>query len=152
MKNTIQHIFFAFACCALLLSSCSKSEDETEQPQTILSTVAGTWLEYAYLNSDGYFTDISGTGYNMYYEFAIPDQFLQYTIDENGEKDVLHKGVWTYSAESQKVHIEEERGWNMDITVEYNNELGNGIYTAVFDIKGRTQVQSSTVKVKRISE
>lgn len=152
MKTNIQNIFIAITCCILLFSSCSKSDNEPELPQTALSTIAGTWLEYAYLNSDGYFTDISDTGYNMYYEFAIPDQFMQYTIDEKGEKDILHKGTWTYSTELKTVHVEEERGWNLDISVEYNNELGNGLYTAVFDIKGRTQVQSSTVKVKRISE
>ena len=88
MQRVIQYIFIICAF-ALSFSSCSKSSDEDEEPQTKLSTIAGTWLEYAYLNSDGYFTDISNTGYNMYYEFAIPNKFTQYSINENGEKEIF---------------------------------------------------------------
>lgn len=152
MQRVIQYIFIICAF-ALSFSSCSKSSEEDEEPQTKLSTIAGTWLEYAYLNSDGYFTDISNTGYNMYYEFAIPNKFTQYSINENGEKEISHTGTWGYSAESQHVYIEEERGWNLDISVEFDNDIKNdGLYHAIFDIKGRTPNQSSTIKVKRISQ
>ncbi len=133
---------------ALSLSSCSKSNEE--EPPIKLSTIVGTWLEYAYLNSDNYFTDISNTGYNMYYEFDASNQYAQYTIDESGEKEILHKGVWSYSAESQQIYVEEERGWNLYISVEFDNEINDGLHRATFDIKGRTPLQSSTIKVKRI--
>lgn len=152
MQRVIQYIFIICAF-ALSFSSCSKSSEEDEEPQTKLSTIAGTWLEYAYLNSDGYFTDISNTGYNMYYEFAIPNKFTQYSINENGEKEISHTGTWGYSAESQHVYIEEERGWNLDISVEFDNDIKNdGLFHATFDIKGRTPNQSSIIKVKRISQ
>ena len=149
MQKVIQYIFLI---SAFILVGCSKSDGDLE-PDTKLSTVAGTWLEYAYLNSDGYFTDISDTGYNVYYEFAIPNQFTQYTINENGERDILHTGLWFYSVESQLISIKEERGWNLDISVEFDNGIQNdGLCHATFDIKGRTPNQSSTVKVKRISQ
>jgi len=151
MQKVIQYIFLT-CIFAFSLSSCSKSNEEDEEVQIKLSTIAGTWLEYAYLNSDGYFTDISDTGHNVYYEFAVPNQFTQYTIDESGEKDISHKGVWSYSADSQHIYVEEERGWNLDIYVEFDNETNGGIYHAIFDIKGRTPIQSSTIKVKRISQ
>ena len=135
MQKVIQYIFLI---SAFILVGCSKSDGELE-PDTKLSTVAGTWLEYAYLNSDGY--------------FAIPNQFTQYTINENGERDILHTGLWFYSVESQLISIKEERGWNLDISVEFDNGIQNdGLCHATFDIKGRTPNQSSTVKVKRISQ
>ena len=149
MQKVIQYIFLI---SAFILVGCSKSDGELE-PDTELYTITGTWFEYAYLNSDGYFTDISDTGYNVYYEFAIPNQFTQYTINENGERDILHTGLWTYSADSQHILIEEEHGWNLDISVEFDNDIKNdGLYHAIFDIKGRTPNQSSIVKVKRISQ
>lgn len=152
MQRVIQYIFIICAF-TLSFSSCSKSNEEDEEPQTKLSTIAGTWFQYAYLNSGGYFTDISDTGYNMYYEFAQPNQFTQYTIDVNGEKEIIHKGIWSYSAESQHIFIKEERGWNLDISVEFDNDVKNDdLYHATFDIKGRTPNQSSTIKVKRISQ
>lgn len=149
MQRMIQYLLFA--CMVLSLPSCSKSDEE--EPQIKLSTVAGTWLEYAYLNSGGYFTDISDTGYNMYYEFAIPNQFTQYSINEKGEKEISHTGTWSYSTESQRIYIEEERGWDLDISVEFDNGAKNdGLVHATFDIKGRTPISSSTIKVKRISQ
>lgn len=147
MQRVIQYIFIICAF-ALSFSSCSKSSDEDEEPQTKLSTIAGTWLEYAYLNSDGYFTDISNTGYNMYYEFAIPNKFTQYTVDDAGEKEIIKQGEWVYNAETNVAHVTEPQGWNLDITFDFG--VLNDSYIATMKIKGRTPTSSSTIKARLV--
>ena len=47
--------------CLQMLCGCSSSDNE-EQP-TQPHDITGVWLEYAYLCSDGYFVDISDTGW-----------------------------------------------------------------------------------------
>lgn len=116
----------------------------------ILSTIAGTWLEYAYLNSNGYFTDISDTGYNMYYEFAMPNQFTQYTINEKGER-IFHTREHGLIPLNHNIY---RRTWmEFGYSVKFDNDIKNdGLYHVTFDIKGRTPNQSSIIKVKRISQ
>ena len=58
--------------CALSVS-CSKDNTlDNEEPQTVLSDIAGTWFQYAYLCSDGYFVDISDTGIAHIMNLPIP--------------------------------------------------------------------------------
>lgn len=131
----------------MALFACSKS-NINEEPETILSDISGVWSEYAYLCSDGYFVDIYDTGYNMYYEFARPNIFTQYSLNENGEKVIEKQGEWVYNPETRIAHIEEPHGWNLDISFTFI-DLGMTFH-AIMDIKGRTNNSSSTIKAKKI--
>lgn len=141
--------YIVLLCVCLLSFSCSKDTTESEEPQIALYDISGVWSEYAYKCSDGYFVDISDTGYNMYYEFVRPDKFMQYNIDENGNKDIVKQGTWTYNPETKVAHIEEPRGWNLDITFSFI-ESDDMYYNAILDIKGRTPQSSSIIKAKCI--
>lgn len=146
----MKHIkFILIAAITMVLFACSKS-DINEEPETILSDISGVWSEYAYLCSDGYFVDISDTGYNMYYEFASPNKFTQYTVEDAEKKEIIKQGEWVYNAETNVAHVTEPRGWNLDITFDFG--VLNDSYIATMKIKGRTPNQSSTIKVKRISQ
>ena len=65
-------IFFA-VLFASMLSGCSSDTgaDEERKPTIMLSDIFGVWVEYAYLCSDGYFVDISGTGDEVFFDFGI---------------------------------------------------------------------------------
>lgn len=95
----MQKVKYTWLVFALMLvnmaCSCSSSlnDDGDDEPQVVLSDISGTWTEYAYKCSDGYFVDISGTG--CVYEFARPDAFTKYQI-KDGEKEILTQGKWTY--------------------------------------------------------
>lgn len=139
--------FILLAAITMIFFACSKS-DINEEPEIVLSDISGVWSEYAYLCSDGYFVDISDTGYNMYYEFARPNIFTQYSLDENGEKVIEKQGEWVYYPETRIAHIEEPRGWNLDISFTF---IDSGMtFHAIMDIKGRTNNSSSTIKAKKI--
>lgn len=141
------YIIILFLC--VFSASCSKDTLKDEEPEIDLLDISGVWAEYAYKCSDGYFVDISDTGYKMYYEFARPDKFIQYNIDENGNKEIVKQGVWTYKPETKIAHVEELNGWNLDITFSFI-ESGDMYYNAIMDIKGRTPASCSTIKAKRI--
>lgn len=144
----MKHIkFILIAAITMMLFACSKS-DINEKPGTILSDISGVWSEYAYLCSDGYFVDISGTGYNMYYEFAIPNKFTQYTLDDAEKKEIIKQGEWVYNAATSVAHVTEPRGWNLDITFDF--DVLNDSYIATMKIKGRTPTSSSTIKARFI--
>lgn len=143
--------FFSLAFLGMVLTltcACSDSNNE-EEPQVQLSDISGVWSEYAYLCSDGYFVDISATGYNMYYEFAHPNNFVQYSFDQDGNKEIAKQGKWTFDPNTQTAHIDEPRGWNLDIKFEFAQSSSD---EATLYIVGRTQNSNSTVKVKRIKK
>lgn len=143
----MKHIkFILIAAITMVLFACSKS-DINEEPETILSDISGVWSEYAYLCSDGYFVDISDTGYNMYYEFARPDAFTKYQI-KDGEKEILTQGKWTYNPGTRTAEIKEPRGW--DLTIKFDFAMLNGSYIATMKIKGRTPTSNSTIKARLI--
>ena len=146
--NIYKYVILFLLC--LLSVSCSKDtlNDEEREPEIVLSDISGTWLEYAYLCSDGYFVDISDTGYNMYYEFAIPNKFTQYTVNDAGEREIIKQGEWVYNAETNVAHVTEAQGWNLDIT--FNFGMLDDSYIATMKIKGRTPTSSSTIKAKLI--
>lgn len=147
MEKSIKVILCAVL--GVLACSCSTIDEQKEEPQTLLSDISGVWLEYAYLCEDGYFVDISDTGFNEYYEFARPNIFTKYTIYNNGDKYIDTQGEWTYNPETRIAHIEEPNGWNLDITFTFIDDE-SGTYAATMDIKGRTGISSSTIKARKI--
>ena len=130
--------------CLQMLCGCSSSDDE-EQP-TQPHDITGVWLEYAYLCSDGYFVDLSNTGYNMYYEFVQPNVFNQYEIND-GNKDYHTQGTWTFNTETNTASIKEPRGWNLDIRFEFISDND-----ATLHITGRTTTSNKTIKARRINK
>lgn len=146
--KTIRFFALSLLSVALLcVCACTSSNDEEETPQTRLSTVHGTWQEYAYLNSDGYFTDIQQTGYIHCFDFDVPDTFTEYTINADGTKDISKQGTWTFNTDTQTAYVEEPRGWNLTIQFKFADSDNATLY-----ITGRTKINNSTIKVKRISK
>lgn len=146
MERTINK-FAALLLCLVATLVCSCSESSDEEPEIVLSDITGVWHQTAYLCSDGYFVPIYGFDAN-YYEFANANDsgqyiFTQYTLDESGDKDILKQGEWTYNPQTRCAHVEEPRGWNLDIYFTFE-EKNN----AVLEIHGRTATSSSTVKAK----
>ena len=127
-----------------LLSGCSSSDDDT--PDVALSDISGVWLEYAYLCSDGYFVDISDTGDCIYFDFARPNTFNQYTIND-GQKEMSMQGTWTFNPETSMASIKEPRGWDLEISFTFKDANDATLY-----IKGKTDNQTRTIKAKRISQ
>lgn len=145
MGKQVKNYWIALALIFLqLLCGCSSSDDET--PDVALSDISGVWLEYAYLCSDGYFVDISNTGYNMYYEFLKPNIFNQYTIVD-GNKDYHTQGTWTFNPETSTAIIKEPRGWDLSIKFDFASNENATLY-----IIGKTQNSNQIVKVKRTSK
>ncbi len=143
--------FAALLLCIVATVVCSCSESNDEEPEVALSDIAGVWHQTAYLCSDGYFVSVYGFDAN-YYDFAIPDEsgqciFTQYTLDESGNKEIIKQGEWTYNPETKCAHVEELRGWNLDIYFTFE-EKNN----AVLEIRGRTATSSSTVKAKLLTK
>lgn len=127
-----------------LVSSCTKAEDEPE-PSFDYSDISGVWYQYAYKCSDGYFVNIEGNGLDEYYSFGHTGEFEHYGIMADGQKDIHTTGKYTYNPQTHEIHVDEPRGWNLDINVVFDGEN-----TAVFNIKGRTNNQSSTIRVRKI--
>lgn len=147
MKRVIRNILLICACvCAC---ACTKGDDE--EPTVQLSDISGVWQQTSFLSSGGYFVPVYGLD-AIHYDFARPDEsgvyvYTQYTLDEQGNKDISKQGTWTYDPLTQRAHIDEPRGWNLDIHFTFG-EKNN----ATLDIKGRTANSSSTVKVKRLTK
>jgi hypothetical protein len=144
----VKYIWLAFALMLVNLAcSCSSSlndDGNDDEPQVVLSDISGTWTEYAYKCSDGYFVDISGTG--CVYEFARPDAFTKYQI-KDGEKEILTQGKWTYNPGTRTAEIKEPRGW--DLTIKFDFAVNEN---ATLYIIGKTANQNQTIKVKRTSK
>ena len=143
----VKYTWLAFALMLVNLAcSCSSSlnDDGYDEPQVVLSDISGTWTEYAYKCSDGYFVDISGTG--CVYEFARPDAFTKYQI-KDGKKEILTQGKWTYNPGTRTAEIKEPRGW--DLTIKFDFAVNEN---ATLYIIGKTANQNQTIKVKRTSK
>ena len=145
MQRLIRYILL-FACvCA---SACSESViEEKNDPELPGVGISGLWVQTAYLCSDGYFVAVNAPD-AVHYEFARADEngefiYTQYTVAENGERDISKQGTWTYDAQTQSAHITEPRGWNLDIHFTFEGERD-----AILKIKGRTANSSSTVKAR----
>ena len=147
MQGIIRNILLICAC----VCACACTTDGEDEPEIQLSDISGVWQQTAFLCSDGYFVPVYGLD-AIHYEFAQADNFgiqtyIQYTLNEQGNKDISKQGTWTYDPQTQRAHIDEPRGWNLDIHFTFG-EKNN----ATLDIKGRTANSSSTVKVKRLTK
>lgn len=147
MERVIRNILLICAC----VCACACTTDGEDEPEIQLSDISGVWQQTAFLCSDGYFVPVYGLD-AIHYEFAQADNFgiqtyIQYTLNEQGNKDISKQGTWTYDPQTQRAHIDEPRGWNLDIHFTFG-EKNN----ATLDIKGRTANSSSTVKVKRLTK
>lgn len=131
---------------ATIMAGCSNDTGNDEEPKTLLRDISGVWVEYAYL-SDGLFIDVSDAPGLVHYEFAISDNFTKYIIDEQGQKDIYSQGKWTFDPYTQSAHVEESRGWNLDIAFTFEDTEH-----ATMFIKGRTQQSNIIVKAKRTQQ
>ena len=131
---------------ATIMAGCSTDTGNDEEPKTLLCDISGVWVEYAYL-SDGVFIDVSDAPGMVHYEFAIPDNFTQYIIDEQGQKDICSQGKWTFDPDTQSAHVEESRGWNLDIAFTFADTEH-----ATMTIKGRTPQSNIIIKAKRMQQ
>ena len=145
MQKLLKIYWIALALICLQMLCCCSSSDNEEQP-TQPHDITGVWLEYAYLCSDGYFVDISNTGYNMYYEFVQPNIFNQYEIID-GDKNYHTQGTWTFDNISNVAKVIEPRGWNLDIRFEFISDND-----ATLHITGRTTTSNMTIKARRINK
>ena len=143
----MKYTWFVFALMLVNMAcSCSSSLNDggDDEPQVVLYDISGTWTEYAYKCSDGYFVDISGTGF--VYEFARPDAFTKYQI-KDGKNEILTQGKWTYHPETRTAEIKEPRGWDLTIKFDFSVNENATLY-----IIGKTANQNQTIKVKRTSK
>ena len=146
----MQKVKYTWLVFALMLvnmaCSCSSSLNDggDDEPQVVLYDISGTWTEYAYKCSDGYFVDISGTG--CVYEFARTDAFTKYQI-KVGKKEILTQGKWTYHPETRTAEIKESRG--LDLTIKFDFSVNEN---ATLYIIGKTANQNQTIKVTRTSK
>lgn len=140
-KRWLVNNCIALACvCLCACSSTSESEDE---PAVVLSTIAGQWDVTAYQDGTHY---IPATN-PEYYLFA-PDGAFTHVYEHAADLVDTTTGQYTYDRENQTIHVDEPRGWNLDINVQFLSDTDGG-YKAIFNVKGRTPAQSKTVRVQR---
>ena len=124
--------------------ACSSTTDDSgDEPAVALSTIAGRWNVTAY--QDGtHFTPATNP---EYYDFA-PDGGFTHVYEHTADLIDTTTGRYTYDPEKQSIHVDEPRGWNLDIAVQFLSDNDGG-YKAVFNVKGRTPAQSKVVRVQR---
>ena len=147
MQRIIRYILLLCACACV----CACTKGGEDEPEVQLFDISGVWQQTAFLCSDGYFIPVYGVD-AIHYEFTISNGsgeyiYTQYTLNEQGNKDISKQGTWQYDPQTQRAHVAEPRGWDLDIYFTFN-EKNN----ATLDIQGRTVNSSSTVKVKRLTK
>lgn len=141
MNKILQRLCLACACvCACACSSNDLGEDE---PNISLSTIVGRWNVTAYKDGAYY---IPATN-PEYYEFE-PDGNFTHIYEYADDLKNTTTGHYTYDRDNRTIHVEEPRGWNLDIAVQFTLST-DGNYNAIFNVTGRTSIQSKTVKVQR---
>lgn len=131
-------------CACVCACACSTDDVGQEEPATVLlSTMAGKWVVVAY--QDG--THFIPATNPEYYSFE-PDGAFMHVYEYSPELSDTLTGRYTYNPDNLTIHVEEPRGWDLDFKVQFLDSDA-GKYVAIFDIKGRTQVQSKTVRVQR---
>lgn len=136
MKKIINKIILV----VLFLTTIIACKKQDNQPP--IYDITGTWYNYAYLCSDGYFVDISDTGHDTYFIFSKSNTFTEYLVF-NGKTEIRNEGTWTYDPYLQYVEIKEPRGWDFTISIEFENDN-----QATFMIYGHL-ITSRTLKVRR---
>lgn len=143
MKTTIYKIALLLVCLSFV--ACSDDGDDTATKKTTTQySIVGTWLEYAYLNSDGYFTNISNSGYNSYYDFAQDGTFTSWEEYTSGEHFDSASGTWEYSDVENVVLVTQTNGrtWNITLTWTNNDDVRMDIV--------KSGGSSSSIKTQRV--
>lgn len=129
--------------CFCMVACSSTTDDSGDEPAVILSTIAGRWNVTSY--QDG--THFIPATNPEYFDFS-PDGNFTHVYEHTADLVDTTTGIYTYDREKQSIHVEEPRGWNLDIQVQFLSDT-NGGYKAIFTVKGRTPAQSKVVKVQR---
>ncbi|WP_289287520.1 hypothetical protein [uncultured Duncaniella sp.] len=136
---------FVVLLVGLCGGACSSSTDDSDdEPTVVLSTIAGRWNVTAY--QDG--THFIPATNPEYYNFT-PDGDFSHVYEHTDDLIDTTTGRYTYDPEKQSIYVDEPRGWNLDITVQFLSDTGGG-YTAIFNVKGRTPAQSKVIRVQRL--
>lgn len=132
------------ACACVCVCACSSTNDDSgDEPAVVLSTIAGRWNVTAY--QDGtHFTPATNP---EYYDFTPSGDFT-HVYEHTADLTDTTTGRYTYDCDNLTIHVEEPRGWNLDIAVQILSDTSDG-YTAIFNVKGRTPAQSKVVRVQR---
>jgi len=142
MNKTVNWLLALLAC--VLVSGCSSTNDNSEdEPAVILSTIVGRWNVTSY--QDG--THFIPATNPEYFDFS-PDGNFTHVYEHTADLVDTTTGIYTYDHEKQSIHVEEPRGWNLDIAVQFLSDTDGG-YKAVFNVKGRTPAQLKVVRVQR---
>lgn len=134
---------FATLCACVFMVACSSTDASEEEPAVVLSTIAGRWNVTAY--QDG--TKFTPATNPEYYDFTPSGDFT-HVYKHTADLIDTTTGRYTYDRDNQTIHVEEPRGWNLDIAVQFVSGT-SGDYQAIFNVKGRTPAQSKIVRVKR---
>ena len=131
----------ALAC--VCVCACSKNDNIEDEPQIDLSTVTGRWNVTAY--QDG--THFIPATNPEYYEFSPSGDFT-HVYEHTADLIDTKTGSYTYDRNTHTIHVDEPRGWNLDIVVQFLS-VNSGDYQAIFNVTGRAPVQSKIVRVQR---
>lgn len=136
----MQRIKFIMIALILAISfaGCSKDSEQEATESYTYDKLLGRWLVTSYYTSGGYFVPNSD---GEYYEFTSNKQYTHYYGDVL--KDV-ENGTFLFESKTYTVVGKDPRGWDFTINVSFTGEN-----SATFDIKGKTETQSKTVKVVR---
>lgn len=141
MNKLFTWIALAFVCIGVC--ACSSDKDSEDEPTVVLSSIAGQWDVTAYKDGTTYYPATN----TEYYLFE-PNGAFTHVYEHTADLVDTTIGQYTYNPESQTIHVDEPRGWNLDIAVQFLSDTDGG-YKAIFDVKGRTPIQSKTVRVQR---
>lgn len=141
--NKIANWLLALLACVLMSGCSSTTNDSEDEPAVVLSTIAGRWNVTAYQDGTHF---ISATN-PEYYNFTPSGDFT-HVYEHTADLTDTTTGRYTYDRDKQIIHVDEPRGWNLDIAVQFLSDTSGG-YKAIFNIKGRTPAHSKIVKVQR---
>ena len=135
-KSAIRYIgILSLMVLSIIICSCSDSDETKVEEDFTYSKILGKWETTAYFCSDGYFVQ---TDVDEWYQFN-DDQTYSY----NNMGDIEH-GTFRFDHLSNIIDCKEQRGWDKIIRVTFRDKD-----KAVFDIVGKTEIQSSKIIVER---
>ena len=110
MQGIIRNILLICACVCV----CACTKNGEYEPEIQSPDISGVWQQTSFLCSGGYFVPVYGLD-AMYYEFEQADNsgiqtYIQYTLNEQGDKDIRKQGTWEYNPQIQCAHITDPRG------------------------------------------
>ncbi|MCM1165150.1 MAG: hypothetical protein NC110_00015 [Ruminococcus sp.] len=131
------------ACACIAMCACSSDNASEDEPAVVLSTIAGQWDVTAYKDGSTFYPAT-----NPEYYLFEPNGAFTHIYEHTVDLVDTTTGQYTYDPKTQSIHVDEPRGWNLDINVQFLSDTDGG-YKAIFDVKGRTPIQSKTVRVQR---